>query len=141
MNTYHYDQIYSYEKILQEVKELIMPTIEEMANPEDLKYTGLGKDEYADIIYTHIMALGYNDGDYQAAFEDIFPDRNLIMYPEIDEEDAAGKMVINLLAISKDFKHQFWAFKNFHKDTQALKSHKEVITNVKRQLLAIQFGL
>jgi len=139
MNIYHYDQVYSYEKILQEVKELILPTIEEMAFEEDLVNTGLSKTAYADIIYTHIMALGYNEGDLRAAFDDIFQARNMIMYPETNEQDAAGKMIINLAAISKEYKHQYWAFENFHKDTQALKPHKEVIINVKRQLLATQF--
>ena len=140
MNTYHYDQVYSYEKILQEVKELILPTIEEMANPEDLINTGLNKAEYADIIYTHIMALGYNAGDLRAAFDDIFPARNIIMYPETDEQDAAGKMIINLAAIAKDFKHQFWAFQEFHKNTKNLMPYKQVIIEVKKQLLATQFG-
>jgi hypothetical protein len=141
MNTYHYDQIYSYEKILQEVKELILPTIAEMANLEDLKLSGLNKIEFADIIYTHVMALGYNLGNLNAAFNDIFPTRNFIMYPEIDETVAAGKMVYNLEAISKDFKHQVWAFEGFHKNTKLLKPYKEVIIHVKRQLLATQFGI
>jgi len=141
MNTYHYDQVYSYEKILQEVKELILPTIEEMVNPKDLITSGLSKAAYADIIYTHIMALGYNEGDLRASFDDIFPTRNRIMYPEADEQDAAGKMFINLAAISKDLKHQFWAFQEFHKNTKNLMPHKEVIIEVKKQLLATQFGL
>jgi hypothetical protein len=140
MSTYHYDQVYPYEKILQEVKELILPTIEEMANPEDLINTGISKSAYADIIYTHIMALGYNAGDLRAAFDDIFPARNMIMYPETDEQDAAGKMIINLAAISKDFKHQFWAFQDFHKNTTNLMPYKQVIIEVKKRLLATQFG-
>ena len=140
MNTYHYDQVYSYEKILQEVKALILPTIAEMANPEDLELTGLTNDAYADIIYTHVMALGYNNCDFRAAFDDIFPDRNIIMYPETDESDAAGKMIINLAAIAKDFKHQVWAFQEFHKNTKELMPHKQVIIEIKKQLLAIQFG-
>lgn len=139
MNTYSYDQIYPYEKILQEVRELIIPTIAEIVNPEDLKITGLSNDDYADIIYSHIMALGYNNGDLKAAFDDIFPDRNFVMYPETDETDAAGKMILTLAAISKDFKHQVWAFQCFHKNTQELMSHKQVIIEVKKQLLATQF--
>lgn len=140
MNKYHYDQIYPYETILQEVRELILPTIVEMIHPDDLKSIKISPREYADIIYTHIMALGYNEGNLKAAFDDIFPSRNQILYTEIDETDAAGRMIINLAAIAKDFKHQVWAFQGFHKDTQELKPHKEVILNVKRQLLAAQFG-
>lgn len=41
MHKYHYDQVYSYEKILQEVKELIMPAIIEMVHPDDITNTGL----------------------------------------------------------------------------------------------------
>lgn len=140
MNTYHYDQVYSYEAILKEVKKLIMPTLEEMANPDDLINLGINANAYAEIIYTHIMALGYNNGDLQAAFNDIFSERNFILYPEIDEQDAAGKMILNLAAIKNEYKHQFWAFENFHIDTQALKPHKEVIIEVKKQLFATQFG-
>ena len=139
MNTYHYDQVYSYEKILQEVKELILPTIAEMVNPEDLKITGLTKDAYADVIYTHVIALGYNNGDLRLAFDDIFSERSHVMYPETDESDASAKMIMNLAAISKDFKHQVLAFQGFHKNTQELMPHKQVIIEVKKQLLATQF--
>jgi len=140
MNQYHYDQVYPYEKILQEVKDLIMPTIIDMIPPDDLTSKGLSSYQYADVIYTHIMALGYNSCDLKAAFDDIFPDRNPFFYPEVDEMDAAARMLFNLAAISKDYKHQVWAFQEFHKDTKALKPHKEVIVDVKRQLLATQFG-
>jgi len=137
---YHYDQIYPYEKILQEVKELILPTIEEMINTEDLVSTGLSKAEYSDIVYTHIMALGYNGGNLRAAFDDIFPTRNILMYPETDEQDAAAKMIFNLMTIEKDFKYQFWTFQEFHKNTMNLMPHNEVIIEVKKQLLLTQFG-
>ena len=140
MNSYYYDQVYSYEKILREVKELILPTIADMVNLEDLKFTGLSKNDFANIIYTHVMALGYNEGDLKAAFNDIFPTRNFILYPEKDESDAAGKMILNLAAISKDYKHQVWAFQEFHKNTKELMPHKQVIIEIKKQLLAIQFG-
>lgn len=136
MHKYHYDQVYSYEKILLEVKELIMPTLIEMVHPDDLTGTGLTANAFAELIYTHIMALGYNAGDLKAAFDDIFIERNPVLYPEMDESDAAGKMIINLAAIAKDFKHQVWAFHGFHNDTKNMKPHKEVIINVKRHLLA-----
>ncbi len=139
MNQYHYDQVYPYEKILQEVKELILPTIEYMINPDDLQHTALSPHAYTDVIYTHIMALGYNKGDLRSAFDDTFPTRNPIFYPELEESDAAGRMILNLAAIAEEFKHQVWAFQNFHVNTQALKPHKEVITEVKKQLLATQF--
>ena len=140
MNKYHYDQVYPYETILQEVRELILPTIIEMIHPDDLNSIKISSREYADAIYTHIMAQGYNEGNLKAAFDDIFPSRNPVLYPESDEMDAAGRMFINLAAIAKDFKHQVWAFQGFHKDTQQLKPHKEIILSMKRQLLATQFG-
>jgi hypothetical protein len=141
MNTYHYDQFYSYEKILEEVKALILPTIEEMANPEDLQYTGLTKNAYAEIIYTHVMALGYNEGDLNSSLNDIFASRNPILYPEINDQDAAAKMFINLAGIMDEYKHQVWAFQEFHKNTKNLMPHKQVIIEVKKQLLATQFGM
>jgi hypothetical protein len=137
--TYHYDQIYPYPKILQEVKELIVSTIIDMANPTDYQHTGLNKEAYADIIYTHVMALGYNNGDLKAALDDIFPSRNPFFYPETDDSDAAAKMLFTLARIQKRFKHQAWAFEGFHRDTQQLKPRKEVISEVKKQLLASSF--
>jgi len=137
--TYHYDVIYPYPKIIQEVRDLIVPTIIEMANPEDFEGSGLSEKDYADIIYTHVMALGYNNGDVKAAHNDIFASRNAFFYPETNETDATAKMLFNLLSIQKVFKHQVWAFQGFHQDTQLLKPHDEVIREVKKQLLVIWF--
>jgi hypothetical protein len=136
---YNYDSVYPYKTILQEVRSLILPTIIEMSNPEDPDNIGMSKDEFADVLYTHIMALGYNAGDVKAAFDDIFPARNRVFYPDISELEAAARMIFNLMAITKDFKHQVWAFRGFHQDTEALKPHDEVIREVKKQLLAIQY--
>ena len=138
---YTYDSIYPYETFLKEVKDLIFPTIIEMINLDDVKNTQLSKEAYAEVIYTHIMALGYNEGNLQAAFNDIFSSRNFVFYPETDESDAAAKMLINLAGIEKEYKHQVWAFQSFHKGTQQLRSHKEVLIEVKKHLLAIQMGL
>jgi hypothetical protein len=140
MNVYHYDQVYPYEKALAEVKELIIASILPCINQDDLEASGLTSEAYADIVYTHIMALGYNEGDLKAAFDDLFPTRNPVFYWEPDESDAAAKMVLNLSIISEDYKHQVWAFQGFHKNTQALRSYKEVVIEVKKQLLAADLG-
>jgi len=135
--TYHYDVVYPYVKILQEVKDLIYPTILENADPEDIQACGMAKEHYADIIYTHVMALGYNEGDLKAAHEDIFPTRNLDFYPQTDELDAAAAVLFNLARIQKFFQHQVWAFQGFHQDTQALKPRDNVLIEVKKQLLSV----
>ena len=126
-------------KILEEVKELILPTVIDMSEPADVQHAGLSIEAYADVLYTHIMALGYNNGDIRAAMADIFPERNPMFYPQQDELDAAGHMLLTLTNIQKVFKHQVWAFQGFHQETQALKPHKKVITEVKKSLLAISF--
>jgi hypothetical protein len=140
VNVYHYDQVYPYEKALAEVKELTIPTILPSINKNDLISIGLTGEAYADIVYTHIIALGYNEGDLKAAFDDLFPTRNSLFYPETDESEAAAKMFLNLSIIAEDYKHQVWAFQDFHKNTQALKPYKEVIVEVKKQLLAAELG-
>lgn len=73
---------------------------------DDVENTRLRKEDYAEVIYTHIMTLGYNEGNLQAALNDIFPSRNPVFYPESDESDAAFKMLINLAGIEKEYKHQ-----------------------------------
>ena len=133
------DNIYSYEKLLQDVKELIFPTIVEMINPTDTIETGLNKEDLANIVYTQIMALVYNDEDINAAVNDLMPSRNPIIYMGPVATDAAN-MAMHLAMILEDYKHQVWAFKAFHRLTQALKPQKEIITEVKKHLLATQFG-
>ncbi|MBS1612956.1 MAG: hypothetical protein JST49_09060 [Bacteroidetes bacterium] len=129
----------SYIMMLEEVKALILPTILERINPEDLKLTGLEKDDYADIVYTQIMALGYNEGDINASVNDLLPTRNPFIYPGPDELEAVN-MAMHLVIVSEDFKHQVWSFQQFHKLTQEYKPYKEVMLGVKRQLLAAQLG-
>lgn len=136
---YQYDQIYSYEKLQQEIKELIIPTIIEKVNPQDAKSTGLSKTALASLIYSQIMALGYNDEDVNATVNDLMPSRNPIIYPGPDETDAVN-MALHLVMILEDYKHQIWAFKSFHKLTQELRPQKEIIIEVKKHLLATQFG-
>jgi hypothetical protein len=136
---YHYDQIYSYEAILKEVKELIFPTLVGRINPGDVKATGLRREELAEIVYSQIMALGYNESDINAAVNDLMPTRNPIIYPGPTEADAVN-MAIHLVMVTEDYKHQVWSFQQFHNLTQALKPHKEVIIAVKKQLLAAELG-
>ena len=50
------NQQYSYEQILSEVKELLLPTIYNTF-PEDFAMLGLRKEDLGEIIYTHIMLI------------------------------------------------------------------------------------
>jgi len=140
MSTYHYDQVYSYESIFKEVKELILPTLIERINPADIEASGLNQIQFSEYIYNLIMALGYNELDVNAAVNDLMPTRNPFIYPGPVETDVVN-MAIHLCKVIEDYKHQVWAFQGFHKNTQNLMAHKQVIIEVKKQLLATQFGL
>ncbi|MGP8215565.1 MAG: hypothetical protein ACLQQ4_08380 [Bacteroidia bacterium] len=129
MNEYHYDQIYSYEKIMQEVKELIIPTFVDRINKVDTEITGLEKWALADVIYSSIMALGYNDEDINASLNDLMPTRNQLIYRGPENSDAVS-MSFHLCVICKELTYQVNAFSNFHKMTQALKPHDEIIDAV-----------
>jgi hypothetical protein len=131
---YEYDKVYSYEKILEEVKELILPTIIDRINPEDIVKTGLIKQDLANIIYTQIMALGYNNEDINASLNDLMPRKNPIVYPGTNEIEQAN-MAMHLCAICEDYSHQVRAFKNFHQMTKELKPRNEVIRAVKLHIL------
>lgn len=131
---FHYDHVYPYTKILNEIKELIIPTIIEKINLEDIKTTGLNKQALTDFIYTQIMALGYNDGDINASLNDLMPNRSPIFYNDTEEIDAI-KMAVRLSVISEEYSYQISAFSTFHQMTLALKPHKEVIKTVKIKLL------
>ncbi len=135
---HRYDQIYSYEKLLLEVKELIMPTIINRINPDDIEATGLTREILAEDVYSKIMALGYNQCDINAALNDLMPTRNYLLYPGEDELEAVN-MAMHLSIALEDYKHQIWAFQAFHNLTQELKPYKEVIITVKKHLLATQF--
>jgi len=129
-------EVYSYELILKEVKELLIPTIINSINPKDIETTGLSKEDLAEIIYSQIMALGYNDQDINSSLNDLMPTRHPILYPGPEETDAVN-MAIHLCAICKDFEYQLSAFKDFHKMTQDMKSHDEVMLNIKLRILPI----
>lgn len=132
--TYHYDQVYSYEKILKEVKELILPTIVQRINPKDIEATKLSREHLADFVYSQIMALGYNEGDINASVTDLMPTRNPIIYYDSEEMDAVN-MAIHLSIASEDYADQIRAFSVFHKMTKELKPHNEIIRSVKMQLI------
>lgn len=129
----------SYESMLKEVEALILPTVVERINPGDVKALGLRKEDLADIVYTQIMALGYNNCDVNASLNDLMPTRNLIVYPGPADLEAAN-MAMHLVMVLEDYKHQVWSFQQFHKLTQERKSYKEVMIGVKKQLLAAQLG-
>ena len=133
---YYYDQVYSYEKILGEVKELLLPTILDSIPPKDVAKTNLRKEDLAEIIYTQIMALGYNNQDINFSLNDLMPTRNPFIYTGPEETDAVN-MAIHLSIICNDYSHQVRAFQAFHKMTRELKSHDEIIRNVKLQILPI----
>lgn len=134
---YHYDQVYPYELLLKEVKNLLFPTILNSIDQADVEKTGFRKQDLAEIIYTQITALGYNNKDVYAALNDLLPMRNPIIYPGPIETEAAN-MAMHLDLICNDFEHQLNAFQIFHQMTQDLKSYDEVISSVKMNLLPIQ---
>jgi hypothetical protein len=131
---YEYDKIYSYEKILEEVKELILPTIIDNISPTDVAKMGLSKEALSEVVYTQIMALGYNDGDVNASLDDLMPTRSPIIYPGTEEIEAVN-MAIHLSIICQDYSHQVRAFKVFHKMTEELKPQKEIIRAVKLNIV------
>lgn len=133
---YNYDEVYPYDKLLQEVKELLLPTITEMVNPLDAKKLNWRKEDVAEIIYTQVMALAYNDENINASLIDLMPIRNQFLYPE-PEETAAVNMAIHLCIICKDYSHQLRAFKVFHQMTKELKSRNEIIREVEIHLLPL----
>ena len=133
---FEYDRVYPYEKILEEIKQLILPTIIDRVNPYDVKETKLRKEDIAEIIYTQIMALGYNDSNVNASLNDLMPTRNPIIYFGPEETDAVN-MAIHLCIICKDYSHQVRAFTMFHQMTKELKPHVEVMKNIKMQLIPL----
>jgi hypothetical protein len=124
----------SYNELLNEVKNLILPTIIDRVNPEDVIATGLSKVDIANIIYSQIMSLGYNDGDINASINDLMPTRNPIIYNKSEIQDAMD-MALHLNFILEDYKFQYWAFKSFHENTQAGMNDKNVLIEVEKFLL------
>lgn len=130
---YHYDQVYSYLQILSEVKDLIFHTITARIHPGSVENTGISANALADIFYSQIMALGYNDNDIDASVNDLMPTRNPYFYPGPDVDDAAN-MAMHLAVATQQFPHQIAAFNTFHKMTQELEPRDEVIMHVERLL-------
>jgi hypothetical protein len=121
----------SYDEMLAEVKSLIWETIE--VSQGDVKNFGLPESALKDIIYTYIMALGYNNENINDALNDLMPTRNLMVYPGSDDE--AVNMAIHLSMVHNDYSHQIRAFKFFHQMSQEQKPYKEIIRSVKMNLL------
>ena len=126
-------------EMLKKVKDEIFPTIVDMVNPEIEKDLGINKEAYAEIVYTHIMALRYNNGDINSAINDLMPYRSPIIYHWTEEEDAIN-MMNNLIMIMKDYQFQYWAFKGFHENIKNKMPFDKAIIEVQKALLPLQMG-
>lgn len=122
----------------KEVKNQIFPTIIEMINPE-VENCGITIDAYAEIIYSHIMALGYNKGDINSAVSDLMPFRNPIFYQSTEEEDAIT-MVNNFSMVMEDFRFQYRAFRVFYENFQNEMPFDKNLIEVQKVLFPLRMG-
>ena len=127
-----YNQVYSYEAILKELKELLLPGILKEINPVCTALIVLGilsKEDYAELIYEEIMALGYNDQDIKASVGYLMATRNPIIFqgPEKTEDT---NLAFHLCGVTEDYPLQINAFEVFQKMTKDLRPHDEIIQNI-----------
>ena len=135
MELYNNDKIYPDNILLKEIKDIIYPTILEKIKIDNITKPGLSENCLADIIYSQIMSLGYNNQDINLAVVDLLPNRNSTIYNSSEEIDAIN-MAIDLSVICKSFTPQIRAFIAFHKMTKDLIPQKEIIRNVKMLMLS-----
>lgn len=107
----------------------------EKIDGENITRTGLSKQDLAEITYTQIMALGYNNQNINSTLADLMPTRNSNIYPGPEETDSVN-MALHLVTICKDFAQQLRAFQCFNQMTQEQKPHDEIIRNVKMLMLS-----
>jgi hypothetical protein len=121
-----------YNQLLQEIKNLFLPQLKAIvhqaaydANPK------LTKDLYLDMLYTDIMALGYNFNDSKKAVDDIYELQSML-HGESDElYQNIQQRISETKAIYPFFVN---VFSLFHKQSQDGVPFNEVIANVKSEL-------
>ena len=86
------------------------------------------------------MALAFNKGDINGAINDYFPERNKIVYPGSDVDEAAN-LALHFNMIPDLYKFQYMAFQSFLELTNQNKDHDEVILEVNKLLLPLQMGI
>lgn len=122
-----------FEELRPQIKELIIPTIIESLEISPI-HDEMLDDAMAEIIFTHLLSLAYNDEDINATVSDLMPFRNPFIYNGTDEDDAV-KMSMILIAFQKDFQFQYMAIKKAMNDLKEDLPEKEVLLNVKSLLL------
>jgi len=121
-----------YNQLLEEIKNLILPKLKEVvhqaaydANPE------IPEVFYRDMIYTDIMALGYNFNDSKLAVDDIYELQSIMN----GESDELYQNIQQRIAETKTIYPSFVSvFSLFHKQSQNRVPFDEVIANVKSEL-------
>ncbi|MES2851939.1 MAG: hypothetical protein V4698_03435 [Bacteroidota bacterium] len=121
-----------YNQLLEEIKNLFLPQLKAVvhqavydANPD------MPEVFYRDMIYTDIMALGYNFNDSKKAVDDIYELQSML-HGESDElYQNIQQRISETKAIYPFFVN---VFSLFHKQSQDGLPFNEVIQNVKIEL-------
>jgi hypothetical protein len=124
--------MHEFEGLKIQIKELVIPTIIESLERSPIN-DEMPDDAMSEVIFSHLLALAYNDEDINATLSDLMPFRNPFVYNGSDEDDAV-KMSMILVAFLEDFKFQYMAIKGAMNNLVDGEPEKEVIINVKKLL-------
>lgn len=122
----------NYDQLLEEIKNLFSPKLKEVvhqaaydANPN------ISDLFFRDMIYTDIMALGYNFNDSKLAVDDIYELQSMMN----GESDELYHNIQQRISETKTIYPSFVSvFSLFHKQSQNGVPFNEVIANVKMEL-------
>lgn len=125
----------TYDQILTDVKKLFLPTIIKKFEPEIFRALGnFPVEEYAEIWFDHIVALGNNHLDYDQATEEYFPNRHPFLYNMGNQEYQEKQMVQNMVGVSRKYPYQVKAFQLLHQIDPKERPFEDILFDMKEIL-------
>lgn len=123
-----------YNEFLEEIKTIIMAKLKDIV-PEDAYDANpmLSKDLYLDVIYSDIMALGYNFGDIKKAADDIFECKSWAVHPDKLESFYEG-IVRDIRETAANYPSLVEAFSKSHRAKKSGTGFAKIIADVETDL-------
>lgn len=121
-----------YNELIQKVKGLFMERLQKIVNDDAYKANfQLTKNAYLDVLYSEIMALGYNFGDVDKATNDIYEIQSIL---NGESQELRTNIKNGVIETSTIYPLEVSIFSDFHKSYQSNTSENELIENLIEKL-------
>jgi hypothetical protein len=125
----------TYHETISGLKKLFLPGIIKKFDPE--VFDALGDfpiEEYAEIWFEHIVALGNNHLDYDKATDEYFPNRHPFLYNLGNDEYQEKQMLRNMVGVNEKYPNHVKAFLLLHEIVPKERPFEDILVDMKKIL-------